>query len=270
MVSAPPASDVNLRSEGFLSAGACSLPVQVGILTVGDEVLAGDTANTNATWLASRLTDNGATVERILTVPDDRDLIRETVGEWAQTFDAVIVTGGLGGTHDDVTADAIADAFDRDLAVHDSVREDVIATVAAYREQNPEAVEAHDIDLDVDAWAALPADSRPLINPEGLCPGCVLENVYAFPGVPDEMKALFDLVAGEFSGDATTAVLYTPQPEGSFTEVLLGLRETFDVTVGSYPSTQERNRIKLIGTDENEVAAAADWLRQRIEVEEPA
>jgi molybdopterin-biosynthesis enzyme MoeA-like protein len=182
----------------------------------------------------------------------------------------VIVTGGLGGTHDDLTADALADAFDRDLVVDEAVREDVIATVAAYRNRNPETVEAHDIDLDVDAWAALPEDSRPLINPEGLCPGCAIENVYAFPGVPDEMKALFELVAGEFSGDAVSETLYTPQPEASLTDAVVGVRDRFDVTVGSYPSTEERNRIKVVGTDDAAVADAVAWLRERIDVDEEA
>jgi len=242
--------------------------MEVAILTVGDEVLAGDTENTNATWLAGRLTDAGATVVRILTVPDDRDLIAETVREWHESFDAVVVTGGLGGTHDDVTADAVADAFGRDLVVDAAVREDVIETVAAYREENPDLVEAHDLDIDVDAWAALPAGSRPLVNPEGLCPGCVLENVYAFPGVPAEMRALFDRVAAEFGGDAVSTTLYTSQPEGSMVEALAGVRERFDVTVGSYPSSDERNRLKLAGTDADTLAAATAWLRDRIDIVE--
>ncbi|AXG10661.1 competence/damage-inducible protein A [Haloplanus rubicundus] len=242
--------------------------MEVAILTVGDEVLSGDTANANATWLASRLTDAGATVARILTLPDDRAAIRETVETWRETFDAVIVTGGLGGTHDDVTADAIADAFSRELVVHPAVREDVIETVAAYRDRNPDLVEAHDLDIDVDAWAALPEGSRPLVNPEGLCPGCVLDTVYAFPGVPAEVRALFDLVAGEFGGDAVSTTLYTPQPEGSMVEAVAGVRDRFDVTVGSYPSTETRNRIKLTGTDPDAVAAAAAWLRDRIDVVE--
>jgi molybdenum cofactor synthesis domain-containing protein len=244
--------------------------MEVAILTVGDEVLAGDTENTNATWLARRLTAAGATVARILTVPDDRAVIREHAEAWAAEFDAVIVTGGLGGTHDDVTAGAVADAFGRDLVVHPAVREDVIETVAAYRDRNPDLVEAHDLDIDVDAWAALPAGSRPLVNPEGLCPGCVLENVYAFPGVPAEMRALFALVAGEFGGDAVSTTLYTPQPEGSMVEAVAGVRERFDVTVGSYPSTETRNRIKLTGTDADAVDEAAAWLREHIDVvEEP-
>ncbi|MFC7222674.1 competence/damage-inducible protein A [Halalkalicoccus sp. GCM10025322] len=240
--------------------------MEVAILTVGDEVLAGDTANTNATWLANRLTDRGARVVRILTVPDDRELIAETVSRWTDAFDAVIVTGGLGGTHDDVTADAIAQAFDRALVVDETVREDVIATVAAYRDANPETVEAHDVEIDVDAWAALPEGSRVLLNPEGLCPGCVLENVYAFPGVPTEMKALFELVASEFGGETLSRTLYTPQPEGSMLDALSGVRERFDVTVGSYPSTKGRNRLKVSGTDPDAVAEAVDWLRERIRV----
>ncbi|WP_135852835.1 competence/damage-inducible protein A [Halorussus salinus] len=240
--------------------------MEVAILTVGDEVLAGDTENANATWLAGRLTDAGATVARILTIPDDRQLVAETVREWAEEFDAVVVTGGLGGTHDDVTADAVADAFDRDLVVDDAVREDVIATVAAYRDENPEEVAAHDLDLDVDAWAALPDGSRPLVNPEGLCPGCVLGNVYAFPGVPAEMRALFEQVADEFGGDVVSRTLYTPQPEASLLDAVAGVREEFDVTVGSYPATDERNRLKVSGSDPEAVAAAAAWLRERVEV----
>ena len=240
--------------------------MEVAILTVGDEVLAGDTENTNATWLAGRLSDSGASVVRHLTLPDDRELLAETIREWADAFDAVVVTGGLGGTHDDVTADALADTFDRDLVVEDDVRADVLATVAAYRGVDPEEVSADDLDLDVDAWAALPEGSRALLNPEGLCPGCVVENVYAFPGVPAEMEALFDLVAEEFDGDAVSTTLYTSQPEASLLDALDGVRERFDVTVGSYPAVEKPNRIKVTGTNADAVAEAVAWLREHVEV----
>jgi len=240
--------------------------MEVAILTVGDEVLAGDIANTNAQWLAARLTDSGATVDRILTIPDDRDRIAATIDEWTADVDAVIVTGGLGGTHDDVTADALADAFDRELVVDEAVRQDVIETVANYRELDPETVTAEELDFDVDAWAALPAGSRPLRNPEGLCPGCVLESVYAFPGVPAEMQALFEQVSGEFAGDAVSRIAYTPQPEGTMDEAIDGVRERFDVTVGSYPATERRNRLKVTGTDPAAVDAALEWLAERVDL----
>jgi len=238
--------------------------MEVAILTVGDEVLAGDIENSNATWLAAQLSELGSTVVRILTVPDDRDLIATTVADWGDEFDAVIVTGGLGGTHDDVTIDAIADAFDRDLVVEDTVQRDVVRKAAEFRDLDPETTSAADIDLDVPAWAALPTDSRALLNPEGLCPGCVLENVYVFPGVPAEVKALFELVASEFDGDAITATLYTDVPEASVVDALPEIQDHFDVIVGSYPSTDDHNRVKIIGTDGHEVTAAADWLGERL------
>jgi molybdenum cofactor synthesis domain-containing protein len=245
--------------------------MDVAILTVGDEVLTGETENANASWLAGRLTDAGVTVARILTVPDERAVIAETVREWTGSFDAVVVTGGLGGTPDDVTVDAVADAFDRDLTVDPAVREDVIETVAAYRDRNPELVAAHDLDLDLDAWAAIPTGSRPLANPEGLCPGFVLEGVYAFPGVPAEVRALFERVAGEFGGDVVSETRYTPQPEGSMGAALAGVRDRFPVTVGSYPSAGEHNRLRVTGTDPAAVADAVAWLRDRVEiVEEPS
>ncbi|MFC6725594.1 molybdopterin-binding protein, partial [Halobium palmae] len=81
--------------------------MDVAVLTIGDELLAGDTENTNATWLARQLTGRGATVKRISVVPDDRTVIADRVREWRESFDDVIVTGGLGGTHDDVTMDAV-------------------------------------------------------------------------------------------------------------------------------------------------------------------
>ncbi|ELZ25268.1 competence/damage-inducible protein A [Natrinema limicola] len=240
--------------------------MEVAILTIGDEVLAGDIANTNAQWLAARLTDSGATVDRILTIPDDRDRIAATIDEWTADVDAVIVTGGLGGTHDDVTADALADAFDCELVVDETVRQDVVETVANYRDRDPETVTAADLEFDVDAWAALPAGSRPLCNPEGLCPGCVLENVYAFPGVPAEMQALFEQVAAEFDGETISRVAYTPQPEGTMAEAIDGVREHFDVTIGSYPATERQNRLKVTGTDPATVDAALEWLAERVDL----
>jgi molybdenum cofactor synthesis domain-containing protein len=170
--------------------------MQVALLTVGDEILAGDIENTNATWLARQLTERGVTVTRILTVPDDRAVIAGTLSDWTDQFDAVVVTGGLGGTPDDVTMDAVADAVGAEMAVNDEAREDVEATIAAYREQYPDLAERYpDLDLDVTQHASIPAGARPLLNTVGLSPGCVIDDVYVFPGIPEEMKAMFDAVA---------------------------------------------------------------------------
>ncbi len=81
--------------------------MNVAVVTVGDELLAGRTTNTNATWLCERLVERGVSVERVTTVPDRIGDIARVVNEYRAEYDAVIVTGGLGPTHDDVTMEGV-------------------------------------------------------------------------------------------------------------------------------------------------------------------
>ncbi|QKY18856.1 competence/damage-inducible protein A [Halolamina sp. CBA1230] len=238
--------------------------MEVAIVTVGDEILAGDTRNTNAERLARRLDERGATVARMLTIPDDRELIAGIVDDWRRQFDAVIVGGGLGGTHDDVTMAAVADAFGRELVLEAEVREDLIEHMADYEGVDPDDLDPAEVDLDLEAWGATPAGARPLLNPVGLCPGAVVENVYVFPGPPAEFEAMFDLVAEAFGGDAVSETFETTAPEGSLTDTLDQFREQFDLVVGSYPSRSGRNRLKVTGSDPDAVAEGVDWLRERV------
>jgi molybdenum cofactor synthesis domain-containing protein len=239
--------------------------MDVALVTVGDELLAGDTENTNATWIASQLTERGATVARMVTLPDERAVIARWVGEFADAFDAVIVTGGLGDTHDDVTLDAVADALGRDLEVQDEVRERVAEKARAFREANPERYEEHDFDLVLDETAALPEGARPLQTEASFNPGCVVENVYVFPGFPEELRVMFDSVADEFGGDAVSASVDTATPEGALKDVLDGARERFDVAVGSYPAHGDENgSVKVTGTDPEDVEAAIEWVDEHV------
>jgi molybdenum cofactor synthesis domain-containing protein len=239
--------------------------MQVAIVTVGDELLAGETENTNATWLARQLTERGATVTRVLTIPDDRATIARYVGEFVDDFEAVIVSGGIGDTPDDVTLEAVADALDRELVVQDEVREAVAAKARRYREENPERYERHDFDLDFAETAALPAGATALQTEASFNPGCVVENVYVFPGFPEELRVMFDAVAGEFGGDTVSASVPTATPEGALKDVLAGARERFDVAVGSYPARQgEPGRVKVTGTGPDEVERAREWVAQRV------
>jgi molybdenum cofactor synthesis domain-containing protein len=240
--------------------------MDVALVTVGDELLSGDTENTNATWLARQLTERGATVTRMLTIPDDRTLIARWVRDWADEFDAVIVTGGLGDTPDDVTIEAVADAFGREMEVQDAVRERVAAKARRYREQNPERYETHDFDLDYEETAALPVDARPLQTEASFNPGCVVENVYVFPGFPEELHVMFESVADEFGGDVVSASVQTGTPEGALKDVLDGVRDQFDVAVGSYPARRGTpGRVKVTGTDTEEVERAIDWVDERVD-----
>jgi molybdenum cofactor synthesis domain-containing protein len=240
--------------------------MDVALVTVGDELLSGDTENTNATWLARQLTERGATVTRMLTIPDDRALIARWVREWSLEFDAVIVTGGLGDTPDDVTLEAVADALDREMEVQDAVRERVVEKARRFREQDPEYYEAHDFDLNPDETAALPDGARPLQTEASFNPGCVVENVYVFPGFPEELRVMFDEVADEFGGDTVSESVETATPEGALKDVLAGVRENFDVAVGSYPARRGTpGRVKVTGTDPAEVERAIAWVDERVD-----
>ena len=240
--------------------------VRVAILTVGEELLAGETENTNATWLAGQVTDRGAVVRRILTIPDEPEILADRVRTYRDEFDAVLVTGGLGGTHDDLTVPAVADALDRAVLVHDEARAAVERTAAAFAEAEPELFEQYDLDFDPDAWASLPAGARHVENPVGLAPGAVVDGVYLLPGVPAEMQGVFGNVADEFGGDRVSRELRSPAPEGALAEPLAAAGERFDVAVGSYPSRGDREvRIRVSGTDPGAVDDAVDWLAERID-----
>jgi molybdenum cofactor synthesis domain-containing protein len=237
--------------------------MDVALITVGEELLAGDTENTNATWLARELAERGVSVRRVLVLPDDRATIADRVGEYSDAFDAVIVTGGIGGTPDDVTMEAVGDAFGRDLVVDDLALADVEERLAEIEGRVP------DLDVDARAEASVPEGSQPLLNREGLAPGCLLENVYVLPGIPGEMKAMFADVAESFEGETVSRVLYTVEPEANIVPALTEGQERFDVAVGCYPDREARhNRLKLTGSDPAEVDLAATWLLDSIEASE--
>lgn len=235
--------------------------MDVALITVGDEVLAGDTVNTNANWLATQLSERGATVIQILTLPDEHDSIAESVTEYSEEFDVVIVTGGIGSTPDDVTMEAVANAFEREMTVPDVTLTDVTQHLANIEKRHPEL----DLDVDPEEEAAVPEGSRPILNEEGLVPGCVLENVYVFPGIPRELEPMFERVATEFTGDRRTHTLYTVEPEANLIPSLEDVMARFDVTVGCYPDREAGyNRLKIIATDDEQLERATEWLLEHV------
>jgi molybdenum cofactor synthesis domain-containing protein len=228
--------------------------MRVAIVTVGDELLAGDTVNTNAAWLGRRLAERGVDVERSTTVPDRVADIADVVTAYRDVYDAVLVTGGLGPTHDDLTMDAVAAAFD--VPVEESE--------AALEWLAEDGYARADL---AEGTTDLPAGAEPLHNEAGVAPGCVIGNVFVLPGVPAEMEAMFESVADRFVGSETHVAFVTAdEPESALIDRFARLRETFDVTVGSYPG--EHVRVKLQGDEERVVQEAAAWLRDRVDAVE--
>ena len=223
--------------------------MNAAVVTVGDELLVGDTENTNATWLCDRLDERGVVVRRVTVVPDEVGEIARVVNEYHAEYDAVVVTGGLGPTHDDVTMDGVAAAFGRELE-----RNEEAAAWLAERGYSADDLAAE--------TTHLPVDCRPLANEAGVAPGAVVESVYVMPGVPKEMKAMFESVADEFEGTPThTVTVDVDEPESALLDRFTELQEAFDVSVGSYPG--ESVRVKITATSAAEAERAAEWVRER-------
>ncbi|HKL28124.1 MAG TPA: molybdopterin-binding protein [Natrialbaceae archaeon] len=225
--------------------------MEVAVVSVGDELLSGDTVNTNATWLCGQLDARGVDVQRVTVVPDRVADVARVVNEYRAEYDAVIVTGGIGPTHDDVTMEGVAAAFGRDLEQNEVVLEWLIEEGGYARE-----------DL-VEGTAHIPAGARPLHNEVGVAPGAVIDGVYVLPGVPEEMKAMFGAVVEAFVGSLRhRETVHAGEPESALMSRIETLRKRYPVSVGSYPGDHVRVRIQ--GEDPDTVVEAAAWLRDRV------
>jgi molybdopterin-biosynthesis enzyme MoeA-like protein len=232
--------------------------MQAALLTVGDELLDGDTENTNATWLSRQLTERGLSVERVLTVPDDREVIAEATREYSDAFDAVVVTGGLGRTPDDVTMEAVAAAFDRPMVEDEVARADVDRT-RGHRGRLPRPRGGCLEGGAAAGWVA--AAGQPRRNLARLRPRERLRP----PG--DSLRNEAD-VRGGGCGVRRRRSLSAPLHRGAggdLIERLDGVQRRFDVTVGCYPDrTAGHNRLKITGSDEETVTDATAWLAENV------
>ena len=232
--------------------------MSASILTIGNELVSGDVPNTNASWLARRLAPLGVDVHLMATLPDEIDAIAEFVRSEAPRVDSLLVTGGLGGTPDDLTREALAAAF---RAPQEEVPE-LAADLRARFTRNPEYAAR---------WALLPRGSRPLANPLGGAPGFAIENVYVLPGLPSEMEAMFASIEEEFRRGSPIESWH--RVYRTYESVIsASLAETGErwpnVLVGSYPSFGNGGftvEVVLKSSDAIALAAASTWLESAIE-----
>jgi molybdenum cofactor synthesis domain-containing protein len=231
---------------------------RAAIVTVGNELLSGDVENTNGSWLARRLAELGDEVTLIAAVADDVDRVAAFVREQATAVDVVIVTGGLGGTPDDVTREAIAAAF----GVPQVEVPDVAARLRARFARDPEYAAR---------WALLPQGSRPLEIVGGGAPGFVIENVYVLPGLPAEMEAMFDTIADEVRDGAPIGTWRRTYrtTESRIVDVLVEMTARHPgVLVGSYPTFAggvAEVEVVVKSGDPGALAAAAAWIEPALE-----
>ena len=164
------------------------------IITIGDEILIGQITNTNASWLAKQLVDNGIQCIRITTVGDSFYSIKEALKKAKEENDLVITTGGLGPTNDDITKKVLCDFFNDKLVLNKKVLSDISDFFERKKRTNI-------IDLNRNQ-ALVPSKAKIIRNSMGTAPGIWFSdkesNILSLPGVPYEMKFLFDYFLKDF------------------------------------------------------------------------
>ena len=205
-----------------------SKAVEASVIIIGNEILSGRTQDKNIAFLGERLNALGINLAEVRIVPDKEHRIIEAVKTLHTTYDYVFTTGGIGPTHDDITAESIANAFGVPI------------------ELNPEAVrmleERYEPDMLNESrlrMARIPKGAILIENPISKAPGFKIENVYVLAGVPEIAQAMFESVAqtlktGEPIVSAT--VLCAGLPEGNLAGPLSDIQKRHpDVDIGSYP-----------------------------------
>jgi molybdenum cofactor synthesis domain-containing protein len=231
---------------------------RAAIVTVGNELVSGDVENTNGSWLARRLAGLGVEVGLIAVLPDEIERVASFVREQAAAADAVLVTGGLGGTPDDITREAIAAAF----GVGQVEQPDVADRLRKRFRRDPEYAAR---------WAQLPEGSRPLENPLGGAPGFAIGNVYVLPGLPAEMEAMFETLVEELRAGTPIGCWRRTYrtTESRIVAVLEEMAERHPgVLVGSYPSfddTGSEVEVVVKSSDAEALATAAAWIEAALE-----
>ncbi|MDP6353226.1 MAG: molybdopterin-binding protein [Alphaproteobacteria bacterium] len=227
------------------------------VLIIGNEILTGRTQDVNLAFLATRLTEIGVRLAEARVIADDEDVIVATLNQCRAAHTYVFTTGGIGPTHDDITAASVAKAFGVALEQH-----------AEARRRLAELCERNGVELNAARlrMANVPAGGRLIDNPVSAAPGFQIENVFVFAGIPSIMQAMFEGCKGRLVGGppvlSRTVVGY--MPEGTVAAPLSTLQDQYpDVEIGSYPfyrAGRFGTSLVLRGADAERLSAATAQL----------
>ena len=240
--------------------------VTAALLVIGDEILSGRTKDKNIGYVAEYLTDIGIDLREVRVVPDEEGDIVAAVNALRARYTYVFTTGGIGPTHDDITADAVAKAFGVPIDV------DPRAKAMMLERYKPEDLNEARLRM-----ARIPAGADLVDNPISRAPGFKIGNVIVMAGVPSIMQAMLDAVAPTLATGARMVVETIDAggiPEGLYAEGLGAIAKAHEgVTIGSYPSFSAagfKNQIVVRGKDPSAVAgavAAVEDLLRRLRAE---
>jgi molybdenum cofactor synthesis domain-containing protein len=235
-------------------------PASAAVLVIGDEILSGRTQDVNTRYIANYLAQIGVDLREARTVPDDLEAIVEALNALRARYTYVFTTGGIGPTHDDITADAVARAFGVDIV------EDPRA-IALLRERFSEA----ELNPARRRMARIPEGADLVFNAISKAPGFWIGNVIVMAGVPMIMQNMMDVIGPRLAAGPPVLVETVEAngvPEGSYAAGLEEIARGHEgVSVGSYPSFTSggiRNQIVLRSRDATLLARAAQAARALI------
>ena len=201
--------------------------VNAAILIIGNEILSGRTQDTNTSTLANWLNSIGVKVSEVRVVPDEEKIIVDTLNLLRNSYNYVFTTGGIGPTHDDITAQSVAKAFDRKYQIH----QEAFKILEAYYKPG-------EFNEGRQKMVKMPENAKLILNPTSGAPGFSVDNVFCLPGVPSILKSMLGGLKNEIVGGepilSHTISLKTVESEiaNSLTKVQ---EDNKDVEIGSYP-----------------------------------
>ena len=204
--------------------------VNAAILIIGNEILSGRTQDTNTSTISLWLNSIGVKVQEVRVIPDIEKTIIDTVNDLKKKNDYVFTTGGIGPTHDDITAQSISKAFKLDYEIH----KEAFKILEGYYKPG-------EFNKGRQKMVWMPKDAKLILNPTSGAPGFYVQNVFCLPGVPSILKSMLGGLKNEIVGGepilSKTISLRTVESE--IAKSLSKVQEdNTDVEIGSYPFFQ--------------------------------
>ena len=233
------------------------------MIVIGDEILSGRTRDSNLHYLARELTNIGIDLKEARFVADDNVTITKTVKNLSSRFDHVFTSGGIGPTHDDITAEAVAAAFEATIGI----RADARGILKAHYDR--QGIELNEARL---RMARIPKGALLIDNPISAAPGFSLKNVHVIAGVPSIFQAMIANLLPSLSGGAPllSHSMRLERGEGDIAKSLSQVANLFpDIALGSYPfqkGGKYGTNIVLRGTDEDRISQAKQQLNELLDL----
>jgi molybdenum cofactor synthesis domain-containing protein len=238
------------------------MPKTAAVLVIGDEILSGRTQDTNTNAIARFLSALGIDLKEVRVVGDLEAEIVAALNALRERYDFVFTTGGIGPTHDDITADAVAKAFGVGIGYHPDAY--------ALLEKRYPPGEFNEMRK---RMARVPHGASLVANSVSGAPGFHIGNVYVMAGVPMVMRAMLEAIAPELPRDVavTSITVEAAIPEGAIAPGLAQLQKSHpNVAIGSYPFYREGTtqpfgaQLVIRGRDAGAVEAAAVALEEMV------